>query len=441
MTRPPPLTSNPPPPGIVRTSITNLVPNVGFVTIRPSVKAHVRQVGRYFAQNGTRFYIAGVGGPEGFPFLTAARKQKIVDDLVRNGVNGIYFHTMRSHGGDGSPSEHLFLEPVNATIVDRNISAVKLNELASYLDQFDQAGVLMWLNIFDDHAKPYGCINDANAQRYADYAISIATAFKSYKHLIWVTQEEYNWLPDKNGCTADENVRLQILLAKSIRSVDTDHAIATHHMNGQAFAFANAPNITVYAQQTWTKNDNDMHEVSGLLGWNSKVAYVMSEAYSYHQTLIKASNDKAIRTSMWATAFSGGSVFVHGAYESLPDPSETLLASFGRLQRFMNSLPFRLTTPLFGTALQSRRLAGTKFILLNDTRGIYILYGLMPGSTRALGVTSALSGRYLVRFFNPETSTPADLVGGWIVNHPGGSLSLPVPGTGDEAALYLKRLQ
>ena len=77
--------------------------------------------------------------------------------------------------------------------------------------------------------------------------------------------------------------------------------------------------------------------------------------------------------------------------------------------------------------------------MMNYTRGIYVLYGLIPGGPRTLGLKFVPRARYLARLFDPVIGTPKDLIGGFLINHPGGQLSVVVPGTSAEAVLYLER--
>ena len=428
--------------------------NGGNVTIHPSDDPPVLQSGRFFAQGNKPFYLAGVGGPEGFAFESSARKQQIVDKLKARGVHGIYFHLTRAFGGDGKSNgdEHLF-----KSSADKRLDAGRMQSLAAFMDQLDQAGILMWTTLLDDHSKPWGCYSAQNAAQYQTFAKDLARAFKGYKHLIWVTKEEYDW----SDCSHAQNVDLVKNLAAAIRSQDRVHAIATHHMNGDGFDFDGDPNIKVFGQQTGDDGEGDsvdrMHDVSGVEGWNSGAAYVMSEAHPYHKDLIRAGKSAELRQSLWATAFSGGSVLMYDAYEchdprsygngawlctgpnagnSPAQPKPEMLDALRRLRRFMSSVRYPETTPLFGAALGARRSAGTRWLLVNDAKGIYVLYGSSTAS--ALGVTNVSSGTYVARWFDPVDGSPGALAGGTAFSHTGGTLTHNKPsGLGDEAVLYL----
>jgi hypothetical protein len=186
-------------------------------------------------------YLAGVGGPEGFLYESAMRKQTIVNKLLNSlklntPVNGIYFHATRAFGGDGNPFETPF---VNNADPKSGLDPNKMISWRATLKQLDEAGIILWFNLLDDHAAPYGCkFNDD----YKKFAQDIVNQFKDLKHLIWVTQEEYRWTDGSlKGCPVADSDARQTGLAAAIRAVDSVHAIATHHMNGQAFNFANKP--------------------------------------------------------------------------------------------------------------------------------------------------------------------------------------------------------
>ncbi len=424
------------------------------VTIHPSDDPFVVRSGRFFKRGDKPFYVAGVGGPEGFAFESTSRKQQIIDELASRGARGIYFHLTRAYGGDGGAAEHLF-----KSNSDKTLDVQKLQALASFMDQLDQAGILMWVTLLDDHAKPWGCYSAQNQANYQRYAQQLTSAFKGYKHLIWVTKEEYDW----GDCSHQSNVDLVKTLATTIHATDSTHAIATHHMNGERFAFSSDPNITVFGQQTGSNGEGDsvehMHAPAGQEGWSSGAAYVMAEAHPYHKTLIRDGKSTEVRQSLWATAFAGGSVLLYDSYEchdphnyssgawlcSGPNagtnpaqPTSVMLDALRRVRRFMNSTRYEEMTPLFADALAARVLAGTRWILANDTKGLFLLFGSSSSST--LGLRNVASGSYLARWYDPSDGVPGELSGGTVVSHTGNALSLAKPsGIGAEAVLYLVR--
>jgi hypothetical protein len=398
-------------------------------------------------------YLAGVGGPEGFLYESANRKQTIINKLLQSAklntpVNGIYFHSTRAFGGDGSAFETPF---VNNADPRSAFDAQKIASWRTDLKRLDDAGIILWFTLFDDHAVPYGCQFNADYQKYAT---DMVNQFKDLKHIVWVTQEEYRWTTaSQANCSLADNDARQRGLAAAIRSADPVHPIATHHMNGQAMLFGGDANIGVFGQQTSVRSPDLMHDTAGLQGWGNWV-YVMAEDHSWHQDLIdqertNASGRSLMRGSNWATAMSGGYVMMYNAFEcgnaakicndgpTDSDPTDDMLDDLRRLKQFMESTQFNRMTPLFNNngALTNAKLDGTKYILANQAAGLYILYGDV--NTTKLGVRNAPVGNYALKWFDPVSGAIVNQTGAVVA---GGLASFAKPaGIGPEAVLYLRK--
>jgi hypothetical protein len=400
-------------------------------------------------------YLAGVGGPEGFLYENATRKQTIINKLLSSSslstsVNGIYFHSMRAFGGDGGAAETPFINNANAT---SGIDSTKLAAWYTDLKKLDDAGVVLWFTLFDDHSLPYGCTYNSD---YANYATMIVNYFKELKHIVWVTQEEYRWRDGAQAaCTNATNDARQSNLASAIRAADPIHPIATHHMGGQAMAFPSDTNIRVFGQQTTATSPESMHDSVGKQGWGNWV-YVMAEAHPWHMNLIDAERTNGagrepMRRSNWATALSGGYVMMYNAFEcnntaslcnnnTAPDsdPTDAMLDDLRRLKLFMESTQFNRMTPLFdanGSELTNAKTDGTKYILANQSAGLYILYGDV--NTAKLGVRNAPVGTYALRWVDPLSGATVNGTGTVAA---GGLASFTKPtGFGPEAALYMRK--
>lgn len=378
-------------------------------------------------------YLAGVGGPEGFLYLTASRKQEIINKLLNTAsvnsiVNGLYFHSTRAFGGDGSSSESPFIV---ATDPRSGIDMTKLANWYVDLKRLDDAGVTLWFTLFDDHAVPFGCkYND----EYKNYATTIVNHFKELKHLIWVTQEEYRWTDGSQaGCTQADNDARQVGLGAAIRAADAVHPIATHHMGGQAMQFPNDPNIRVFAQQTTVRSTTAMHDSAGRQGWGNWV-YVMAEGHPWHKERIAAGDRDALRKSHWATATSGGYVMMYDSFES-HDPTDAMLDDLRRLKEFMEATAFNRMAPLFDTALANAKLDNTKYLLTNPSQGLYILYGEFE--VGKMGVRGAPAGTYALRWFDPVSGQTVEQTGSVGAD---GIASFTKPASfGPEVALYLRK--
>jgi hypothetical protein len=91
--------------------------------------------------------------------------------------------------------------------------------------------------------------------------------------------------------------------------------------------------------------------------------------------------------------------------------------------------------PLFDTALSSVITDGTKYMLANQSAGLYILYGDI--NTTRLGVRNAPAGTYALKWFDPVNGVTVEQTGAVAA---GGLASFDKPANiGPEAALYLRK--
>jgi hypothetical protein len=443
-------------------NVQDSAPNTGPVAINPASTGHLKRSGRFFVRDDKPVFIVGAGGPEGFLYESNSRKQTIVDELISKKINGIYFHALRAFGGDGNSYEHPFVSSSNKTIDN-----TKLQNWATYLDQLDQAGIVMWFALSDDHANPFGCFSNSNKADYESYVNSIVNAFKGYKNIIWVTQEEWNWT---NDCNTSSNRSRQQAVAAAIRAADSNHAIAVHHMTGTTFQFAGETNIDVYGQQSGSNGTagadtiGEMHDKAAKAGYDSNTAYIMAEAHPYHKNLLqsaRSSNSSTansasteLRLSLWALAMGGAAgMYVYDMYEchapgnydagarlcsgsdagaDEAKPTAKVLDDMQRLISFMNGTRFNELKPLFGTDLSGKKAGGTFWMMSNASQGLYMLYSYDNPSN--LGAKSIPAATYNYTWFDPKdgsTSTGS-------VNHSGGDLFLNKPaGIGTEAVVYI----
>jgi hypothetical protein len=399
--------------------------------------------GQWFERQrtGEPVFMAGVGGPEGFLFETDARKQEIVDDLVTQEVNALYFHSIRSFEGDGHSFEDPFV--VNEDVTSAVDTAV-LDNWRFYLDQLDQAGIISWFHILDDTARPWGCSvplsNDA--RRYIE---SIVLRFRDLDNLVWLAGEEYLM----GSCSKAEDDALMRAIAAEIRRHDPVHPIGVHHNNGQSFQFGapGEPVINVFAQQicgnSAVRNPDGIHDAAERGDW----VYVMAECHPWHLQLLHNNDRRMLRLSNWATAMAGGYVLMYNAYEceergklcSLDsnanprspvdphDPSNRILADLRRLREFMEASRFNELQPA-----DQRATGATDWVLANDSEGIWIAYS--NGTPATLGISSLGDVSLRLRWYNPANGDEV------IENRSATDSPFTVPdGFGAEVALFVER--
>jgi len=387
----------------------------------------VSQNGHWFEyrDSGKPFFMAGSGGPEGFFYETDARKQTIVDDLIRTGANAIYVHSIRSFEGDGFDYEDPF--NINENI-NSGVDDTVLNNWLGYLSELDDNKIVTWFHIIDDTARPWGCINNISElpQTAKDYVETIVKKFRDLDHLVWLSGEEYLM----GRCTKAQDDTLMSAIAAEIKKHDPVHPIGVHHNNGQAMQFGDDPNVNVFAQQicgnSSVRNPNGIHNSAS---FNDAWVYVMSECHPWHRDLIERRNTTAeesrelLRLSNWATALAGGYVLMYDAYEcpnkqctrnsqgevilqpdaqgdvrvTNQDPSENMLRDMTRLHQFMTASDFHLLTPN-----DSLAAGNTLWVMANAGSETYIAYSNnAPGTMGVQGLFP--DGIYNLRWFNPQT--------------------------------------
>jgi len=398
--------------------------------------------GQWFERrdSGTPVFMAGVGGPEGFLFETDARKQAIVDELIREEVNALYMHSIRSFEGDGYAFEDPYV--VNED-VRSDVDPAVLDNWRGFLDQLDENGIISWFHIIDDTARPWGCDVplSADAKRYI---ATVVNGFKDLDHLVWLAGEEFLM----GRCTADEDRALMRAIAAEIRLHDPVHPIGVHHNNGQSMQFdaPDEPVIDVFAQQicgnSAVRNPDGFYASAERGDW----VYVMAECHPWHLQLLHSNNRKPIRLSNWATAMAGGYVLLYNAYEcqergrlcsrdsngdpaspsDAHDPSTAILGDLRRLREFMEASRFSELAPL-----AARGTGDTDWVLGNDAAGLWIAYSNdTPG---AMGVSGLGDADLRLRWYDPATGTDV------IQDRVGADSPFDVPAVfGEDVALFVE---
>ena len=409
--------------------------------VAPADPLVVDESGQWFKKqnSNTPFYMSGVGGPEGFLYETDARKQEIVDDLIASGANALYMHSIRSFEGDGYDYEDPF--NINNDITSGIRPGVFAN-WRSFLTQLDQNGIVTWMHVIDDTARPWGC-SVPLSQDAKDYIEALVTAFRDLDHLVWLSGEEFLM----GSCSTAQDIALMKAIAAEIRLHDPIHPIGVHHNNGQAMQFDGDPNIDVFAQQICgaqnVRSPEGVHNAAERGDW----VYVMAECHPWHLDLLHSNDRQLIRQSNWGTALAGGYMLLYNAYEcehagrlcsldsngdpttpnDAHDPSMAVLGDLNRIREFMQSSRFNELTPNDALATGDALWASA-----DTNAGLYVLYGKdNPSSLGASGI-----GDVAVRlnWYDPIT-------GNRVTQDSNGSASpYAVPaGFTSEAALFIER--
>ncbi|MEO1061609.1 MAG: hypothetical protein AAFZ07_09340 [Actinomycetota bacterium] len=374
-----------------------------------------------YSGNGEPYFMAGSGGPEGFLYYPADRKQDIVDQLIEHDVRAIYLHAVRSDGGDGGPDEQPFVDPANPSAgVDPDV----LDDWDSYLSQLDAAGITIWFHLYDDGARPFGACNTDLPQAERDFVETVVTRFRDYQHLVWLPTEEHKM---KACADADTDIAKAEALAAEIREHDDVHPLGVHHNNGESNQYLGNTDIDVFAQQIC--GSPSVRSVDGIhaAAERGEDVYVMAECHPWHKDLLGDGDRTTLRQTFWASVMAGGYVLFYDAWES-NDPTPEMLADLGRINAFMDTTRFSEMEPRDDLAA-----ADTRFVLANPGEHIFVLWA--NEDPDALGVTGIDPGTYRLGWFDPVDGTTVTET----VEVMDDSASFPVPaGFGAEAVVSVE---
>ncbi|MCX7553046.1 ThuA domain-containing protein [Marinicella sp. S1101] len=410
--------------------------------VAPADPLVVDEGGQWFKKQNSNqaFFMAGVGGPEGFLYETDQRRQEIVDELIASGANALYMHSIRSFEGDGYDFEDPFVINNDAS---SDIRAGVFAAWREYLLQLDAAGIVTWLHVIDDTARPWGCEVPLN-QDAKRYIKALVEAFRDLDHLVWLSGEEYLM----GSCSSAEDKALMEAIAAEIKLHDPIHPIGVHHNNGQAMQFGADENINVFAQQICGNNNDRSPEGVHARASQGDWVYVMAECHPWHLNLLHVDDRTNIRQSNWGSATGGGYALLYNAYECQEsgklcsrnangdpasandphDPSAEVLGDLNRLKNFMLSSRFNELSP------NDSIVTGDGLWAMEDSdQGLYVVYA--KDEPDAVGVSGLAAVNYRLNWFNP-------LTGERIEDEANGSSSpFTVPVTmGSEVALYIERI-
>jgi hypothetical protein len=377
--------------------------------------------------------ICGPGDPEGFFHLTpqteggAPPQDDIVRILTETGANGLYAIAVRSHGGDGGPGEHPF---VNPRARDGRIDAAALRRWHGWLRRLEDAGVVTALFLYDDSADPFRetapAGSDPGGRGPRDVSVgerafvdALVNAFADLPSILWVVAEEYE--------EALPAVRASAL-AGAIREAHPGRPwVGVHQRSGLAFDFADDPAFDVFLMQ-WgdgRSTPDDLHRavVDARALSRNRYQVLMSEVP--HAGV--GSDDEA-RRKVWAMAMAGAGVLVNGW--NVLDTPRVRLEECGDLVRwFEGASPSALRT-------DDAAATGDAVYALRSDAGEVLLYA--SAGSGPLGVRAVPAGRYRAAWIHPPSGRTAVETVSWMASDPR-SAARP-PGFVGEVAVRLTPL-
>lgn len=398
---------------------------IGF-THRPVLAGAIREnpanARWLFHSDGSPLFFCGPGDPEDFLYRGSllpngtrnGDQEELVQKMIGTGANCMYMIAVRSHGGDGDPTQNPFQNhdpnaPLNSAILD---------QWDGWLGALSAAGIVTLFIFYDDDASIWNTGTVVGAQERAFFE-NIVNRFEHHDNLIWCIAEEYEeaLLPERVSA-----------LAAIVKEADNfDHPISVHQLGGAQFDFPNDPSIASFAMQIGAALSLDGIHDSVINAWDladGRYNVNLAELMNHYTTRTET------RQRSWAAAMGGAYVMVFGM-DIAGTPVEAL-ADCGRLASFFEATRFDVMIPQ-----DARARAETDYVLGNVTAG-WILYGVDAATSLGIDIPPNFGGTFNLRWMDCVTGTQVTQNG---VAVAAGTRTFSVPSAlGNEVVLELERV-
>jgi hypothetical protein len=373
---------------------------------------------RWLVRSGSQLpvFICGPGDPEGFLYRGALQpdgtrsgdQDALIETLRGTGANCMYIQAVRSHGGDGGPTENPFVDHDPSLALNDAL----LDQWETWFDSLDALGVVIYLFLYDDGSILW--TGDSVGQPERDFVYGIVDRFEHHRNLIWCVAEEYS---EGMSTTRAANVAAEIRAAD-----DHDHVIAVHQRHGLSFDFPNDPNVDQFAIQYNVATAQALH--SGMVSaWQAAAGRYqlnMSESSSF-------TGGADSRKKSWACAMGGAYVMIYQMDIASTPLSD--LQDCGRLVRFFEGTRVNRLAPhdelAFGSTQWVLAEPGTEYVAYTSAR------------SGDLGIRSLAAGDYDFRWMDCATGTEVNQTN---VAVAAGDRTFATPaGLGSEVAVSLRR--
>ena len=330
---------------------------------------------------GGDFYLSAAGDPEDFLYRGNLRsdgtrdgdQDAIIESLARQGVNGIYFQMIRSHGGDGVADHNPFIGNNPANGLNPKI----LDQWESWFSQLLESGITILLFFYDDSATIWDTGDEVESEE-RELIHAIVKRYIDFPNIIWAVAEEY-----AEAFTAE---RASAIAAEIASADESNRRIAIHKNSGVEFAeFSRDPHIDVFAMQLPAMAPVDM---------NAAVSDAWARSTGLYTLIMSESPEWGVgldaQRRAWASAFGGGHVMVYDLAFETPEDHDLIYLSHLRsfVERFglIDAVPY------------SRIATGDTLFAMKDLDGGYYAYG-----RTGIALNGIRSGKYLLTLYNPAT--------------------------------------
>lgn len=372
----------------------------------------------WLLHDGAPFFLCGPGDPENFlhrgtenPDGTRSGDQDlIIDKLIGTGANVAWMTAVRSHGGDGDPTQNPFIDHDP----DSGVNEAVLNQWENWVAALDAAGIITFFVFYDDSARPWNT-GSVVSEPEATFFQTIVNRLENYDHVLWCVAEEYN--------EAYNVARISALAALIVSTDDGSHPVATHQLESTQFHFADDPSLDTYAMHTGSGNTPAQLHTKVLQAKafaDGRYNVIMAESIGHYSNRIDA------RRLSWAAAMGGCYVMVH-SMDVINTPVEAI-EDCGRIVSFFQSTPF--------FEMESRddlARAETDFVFGEPGTG-WILYAEESAGDLGVAIPPGGAGDFVLHWFDVADGT--SVVEAPVALAEGDHTFAPPPGLGVDVAVF-----
>ncbi len=376
---------------------------------------------RWLYKDGVPFFWCGPGDPEDFLHRgsrqangtrTGGDQAQIIQNVIGTGANSAWMTAIRSHGGDGGPTENPF---VNSD-PSQGVSAAVLTQWNAWIEASDAQEIVTFFVFYDDGSLVWntgGTVGPAEA----NFVAAIVNRFEHVDHLVWCIAEEFE--------ESYSTTRVSALAALIAQVDDRDHPITTHQLPSTVCAFPNDPHQDAFSMQAGAGETPGSLHAKVVQAWQNA-------AGNYNVTMAEAVGHYTDRTSArkmsWAAAMGGSYVMVQAM--DVIDTPVAALQDCGRLASFFRSTPFHRFAPS-----DASKRGQTEYVFGAPSAG-YIAYASNATGSLGLSVPGSAAGSYDLRWF--DCIAGVTVVQSGVQLHAGDNTWPKPPGIGPEVALSIE---
>ncbi|MCA9039420.1 MAG: hypothetical protein KDA65_03635 [Planctomycetaceae bacterium] len=384
-------------------------------------------------KDGKHLFICGPGDPENFLYLGNRRpdgtrdgnQHELIQKLVQYGGNCIYLQTIRGYdkngdgrkdgGGDGAANENPFIDGD----FRKGANPVVLDQWEDWFTEMDEAGILIYLFIYDDGDAPWpyrpGQV-DPGERKYVE---TIVNRFKHHRNLIWIVGEEHDDIDYVND------------IARIISEADEyDHLLGNHHNSSEEFKTWRDDSVMNHHALQCARKTNEVHATALYARSAGEAASKSGHGFMtiYSETTDSEGNDlDDVRRYNWNIAMAGVMPMRLGM--KIFDTPEEVLQSCRILQEFFESTDFYTMANHDELAFED-----TKYVLADPGRS-YIAYA--ENSSNKIGLQELSAGEYELTWLDCVTGQTVTQKN---VKVSSGNNSWKVPkNIGSQVALWIRK--